>query len=90
LATVEEILEVPDLAALVPYRRLIPLPDEEIQRRMAHPSGKGAWIWRLLTARLAAPQSIDTDRPSAGVMRLRHPIEVELTDRDPSDGAGSS
>jgi hypothetical protein len=78
MATVEEILEVPNLPALAPYRRLIPLPDGEIERRFAHPSSKGAWIWRLIAAPLTVPQSIDTDRLSAGVMRLRHPVEVEL------------
>jgi hypothetical protein len=78
LATVEEILEIRDLAALTPYRRLVHLSDEEIARRINHPSGKGAWLWHVVVSSLRAPIPLKLGDDKAGVVRLFPPLEVEL------------
>ncbi len=78
LATVEEILEIPDRQSVEPYRRLLHITDEEIARRIDHPSGKGAWLWHVVVAPLRSPVSLTLDDSRSGVVRLTPPVEVEL------------
>jgi hypothetical protein len=81
---VEEILGIPNSAALVPYRRLLHLSDEEIARRINHPSGKGAWLWHVVVAPLRAPMPLKLGQERAGVVRLSPPIEIELAPARPN------
>ncbi len=86
LATVEEILEIPDRQALAPYRRLLHLADDEIARRLDHPSSKGAWLWHVLVTPLRTSVPLKLGRDTPGVVRLSPPVEVMLA---PQPGVGT-
>ncbi len=78
MITVEEILEIPDREALGPYLSLLGIPVAEAERRLNHPSRRGAWLWRVFIDPLADPVRVRLGETSAGVVRLRPSAEVAL------------